>query len=499
MTMSDTSAGSTAVLVLVGAESVEGVAVRAVDRRSGQAEQEGVGQCAAHLASKVDFLAAVGLVGQHDDVVAVIQNPLRLAEPEDRGDDDLAGILGQQPLQFVARARLLQVRRTGRVESAGDLRIEVDPVDHDDYRRVPERRMQSQLARREQHQQRLAGALEVPDQALLRMAGDHPLDDAVRRLDLLVARDHLRAPLALAGGVRSEAVEQVQHHVRAEHRRDVSFDSLQRRRPAAALLPPRPPEIDRQADRPVAQVLAFGGDRAHVRHEQFRHIVLVVVMDLRRPVEPALARPHRRLRLDDDQRQPIHQQHDVRPPLVRARVDGVLGGDDVLVPLHVVDVDEPDGDVLAVRAERHRPIPGQPRRELLVRLHQPVGPHAHQDGSQPVEHVVGPVGLRRDLRVEANQRLADVVLDQNFVRQPRQELRSEVVPAEAGERAVPAGTAGADCCVVGDTAAEDVAEECFDRVRFGEGHEHCDSLRTVASRMESVQITGWPVSARRGA
>ena len=76
-------------------------------------------------------------------------------------------------------------------------------------------RMQPQLARREQHQERLAGTLEVPDQALLGMAGDDPLADAVGRLDLLVACDDLGSPLPLARGIGRVAAEQVQN--RAGH------------------------------------------------------------------------------------------------------------------------------------------------------------------------------------------------------------------------------------------------------------------------------------------
>ena len=155
-------------------------------------------------------------------------------------------------------------------------------------------------------------------------------------------------------------------------------------------------------------------------------------MDLRCPVEPALARPYRRLRLNDDQRKTVHQQHEIRASLVRTGSDGVLGADDVLVSLDILKVNEPHGDVLAVRAKRHRPLSGEPRCELLVRLDQPVRPHAHQDGPQPVQHVVGPIRLRRDLRVEADQRLPHVVFDEDLVRLPRQVLRPEVVPTEAG-------------------------------------------------------------------
>ena len=126
--------------------------------------------------------------------------------------------------------------------------------------------------------------------------------------------------------------------------------------------------------------------------------------------------------------------------------------------------------MLAVGAERHRPLSGEPRCEFLVRLDQPVRPHAHQDGSQPVQDVVGPIRLRRDLRVEADQRLPHVVLDEDLVRLPSQVLWPKVVPTAAGEHAVPPREAGSDGRMVGDGAAKNVTDERLDRVRLGEGH-----------------------------
>ncbi|MBI2506442.1 MAG: hypothetical protein HYW07_24770 [Candidatus Latescibacteria bacterium] len=56
-----------------------------------------------------------------------------------------------------------------------------------------------------------------------------------------------------------------------------------------------------------------------------------------------------------------------------------------------------------------------------------------------VEHIVGPVWLGGDLGVEADQGLAQVGLDQGFVGLAREMLGSQVVPAQAGDLAVPAG------------------------------------------------------------
>ena len=63
-----------------------------------------------------------------------------------------------------------------------------------------------------------------------------------------------------------------------------------------------------------------------------------------------------------------------------------------------------------------------------------------------------------------------MVLDEDLVRLPRQLLRAEVVPTEAGQRAVPPREAGSARRMVGDAAAENVTDEGLDRVRLGERH-----------------------------
>ena len=59
--------------------------------------------------------------------------------------------------------------------------------------------MESKLLGGEHHQQRLARALEVPDEALAWLAGDDPLNDVVCGLVLLVAGDDLDFPVLLVG------------------------------------------------------------------------------------------------------------------------------------------------------------------------------------------------------------------------------------------------------------------------------------------------------------
>ena len=54
--------------VLVRAEGPVGVVIRAVNGRSGEAEQECVWECLTHLAPQIAFLGAVGLVGHDDNI-----------------------------------------------------------------------------------------------------------------------------------------------------------------------------------------------------------------------------------------------------------------------------------------------------------------------------------------------------------------------------------------------------------------------------------------------
>ena len=127
--------------------------------------------------------------------------------------------------------------------------------------------------------------------------------------------------------------------------------------------------------------------------------------------------------------------------------------------------------MLAVLAERHRALAVEPRGELLVGLDEPVGADAQDDGAQAVEDVVRTVRVCSDLRVETNQRLADLVLDKDLVRLPEQILAGEEVPAEPGHRPRSTSETRADGGVVGDAAAQQVPDERLDGVALVEAHD----------------------------
>jgi len=206
-------AAQVAALVLVGAEGPERIAVGPIDGRAGQSEQERVGQRVAHFAAQVAFLRAVGLVHHHDHVRAFVQPPLGLGEFVDRRDQHFAHVLGQQRVQFLPRVHAEHVGHVRGVERGGDLRVQIDPVHDDDHRGVAQLRVQPQFLGGEDHQQRLAAALEMPNQAFLRIPGHDAGDHLIGRLELLVAADDLDAAVFFVGGEQREVLGDVQHHV----------------------------------------------------------------------------------------------------------------------------------------------------------------------------------------------------------------------------------------------------------------------------------------------
>src|SRR5690606_33118907 len=111
-----------------------------------------VGQRGAHLHPQIPFLGAVGFVYHDDDVFAVVQQGRivicpDIAEFEDGGDDDFAGVLAQQGFQRFAAVRFDQVGDVGSVEGGADLGVQVDAVDDDEHSGVTQGRLEAHLLR----------------------------------------------------------------------------------------------------------------------------------------------------------------------------------------------------------------------------------------------------------------------------------------------------------------------------------------------------------------
>ncbi len=237
--------------IFLRAEGIEGIAVAAVDGRTGQPEEEGIGQRGAHLHAQVALLGAVRLVDHDDNVVPLVEHAVRLGEFEDGRDDDLARVLAQQLLQLGAGLRLDQVGDVRGVERGADLRIQVDAVHDDDHGGRTQSRLQPQLLRGEDHEQRLARPLKVPDQPLARRALDHTLHDLVGGVVLLVAADDLEAALLLVGGEEGEVCQDIQDDVRAQQGLNRLADVAQAGGRQIFVCAPGTPQFDRHADSAV--------------------------------------------------------------------------------------------------------------------------------------------------------------------------------------------------------------------------------------------------------
>ena len=87
--------------------------------------------------------------------------------------------------------------------------------------------MHPQLLRGEDHQQRFAAALEMPDQALLWITLHHAVDDLVGGEILLVTADDLDAAVLLVRGEQREVLQDVEHDLGPEHALDCRLHVVQ--------------------------------------------------------------------------------------------------------------------------------------------------------------------------------------------------------------------------------------------------------------------------------
>ena len=147
------------------------------DRRAGEADERGIRQGVAHVAGEaVDevVLAAVRLVGDHDDVAPVGEQRVPVVAPRsgqellDGGEDhaarrDRAAAPAGRPALGLHRLLAQQLLAAG--EGAEELVVQVVAVGDHHQGRVLHRRVQDDSPGVERHRQALARALRVPDHA----------------------------------------------------------------------------------------------------------------------------------------------------------------------------------------------------------------------------------------------------------------------------------------------------------------------------------------------
>ncbi len=100
---------------------------------------------------------------------------------------------------------------------------------------------------------------------------------------------------------------------------------------------PGTPLVERGVDGSVAQFFAVAGQAEDVGGEEFGDVTFVIVVDLLGAVEPTDGLADGGFGFDDDERQAVDEQHQVGAALGGAGAEGVLGGDDVLVLVQVLD------------------------------------------------------------------------------------------------------------------------------------------------------------------
>jgi hypothetical protein len=360
----------------VVAEHRPRVGILQLDRGAGEADEGRMGQRITHVPREaVDevVLAAVRLVGDHDDVAAVGQHRLPVAlllgeELLDRGEDHAprrdGKLLPQVGSAFGLHRRLAQEVLAAR-EGAEELIVEVVAVGEHDQRRVLHRRLAHDPAGIERHGQALAGALGVPDDAdpsVTRLApGLFPrlvtpsrlrhravqlgrpqrlADGHLDRVELVVAGHLLRELAAARVLEHDEVADEVEESLFLEQPFDRHLQLGQVRigellaRDRAPRLHPLAPGRERADPR----LDAVGREQHFIEREQRRQLGLVGLELLeRRPDGRVLV--GRVLELHHRQRQPVDEQHHVRPARVLVLGDGELIDREPVVVLRIVEVE----------------------------------------------------------------------------------------------------------------------------------------------------------------
>src|SRR5690349_3816519 len=126
----------------------------------------------------------------------------------------------------------------------------------------------------------------MPDEPLLRVTLYHALHELVRGEILLVTADDLDAPMLLVCGEHREVLQDIEHHLGPEHALDRPTHIRQRTFWLVLPRPPRTPDINRHADRSVAEELSLGSEGKYVRYKHGRHLLFVNLVNLERAVEP---------------------------------------------------------------------------------------------------------------------------------------------------------------------------------------------------------------------
>ena len=310
------------------------------------------------------MLAASDNVGWTDPTPRGAAGAGDLLELLDGGHHRLAGRVREDAPEVAHAVRALGVRKAARGEHPGNLPVELGAVGDDDHGGLLPRLVAAELEREPEHGQALPRPLGVPDDSAprARLPGSA---DATHRL---VHGDELLVAGQLADGAAAVDLEhdKVPHDVEQVPRLEqtVEQDVLRRRRAPELLaellhgqgirLLPFEEEPLPRADCAVDRALTARCDEDLRRLEQPRRALvlpaggglLVAVELIDRFGLPGVA-DGGALAFDDREREAVDEHHDVGDDVLLRPEHLVLAGDDPLVAIRLVEVEEPDSVALA--------------------------------------------------------------------------------------------------------------------------------------------------------
>ncbi len=380
-------------------------------------------------------LAAVRLVGDYHDVVAIVEDGmtgllLQQGELLHRGEDDAAGLpLGQQATQFIAVIGLdglLLQQLPGGAEGGEQLAVKVVAVGHHDQGGVVHLRLLEQLAGIAAHGDALAGTLGVPHHPDLLAAGRDPVGiggAAFGHLALigLTGGDHggtHRLPhgmeLVVAGDLldqgvgvaleEDEVAQVVEQQFAIEETAHQGFQlPLQQR--LVVLVPEGAPGheallVGRQRADPG--VVAIADDHRLIGDEQLGNLVLVG-LDLVEGVPDIDVLGAWALELQHRQRQAVDETHDIGAAQLAAALQGELVDGAKVVGRELGEI------------HQQRPVMD----DLVVALVL----HGHTVQQQAVKGAIADHHVEAFRLAHHRQRLLDGIIGQVRVKPPNRRLQ----------------------------------------------------------------------------
>ena len=125
-------------------------------------------------------------------------------------------------------------------------------------------------------------------------------------------------------------------------------------------------------------------------------------MHLRSPVDPGDCRPDRRFGFAEDKRDSVDKSHEVEA-LFWPQIERDLIRSDIAILRGIIEVNQANGDVLAVGAEGHCLLASEPRHELLVCCNETVTNHTLNDGTEFVDNFLRTCWLLGNLWIQPHQ------------------------------------------------------------------------------------------------